>query len=104
MKKGTLTLITLMFAQAAFAQVPSAWQTAFNQLQPKLQSINAKILSKWDGQKYATTFSNDLVLANSSSGYDMIDSATQPSRLIAIDSALAAYKLVCLKGVAIQLQ
>lgn len=96
-------IIFLYFVKAAFAQVPGEWQTAFNQLQPKLQSINAKILSKWDGQKYATTFSNDLLLANSNSGYDMIDSATQASRLIAIDSVLAAYKFVGLKGVAIAL-
>lgn len=99
MRKFASLLFAFTLAQAAFAQVPSAWQTAFTQLQPKLQSINAKILSKWYGQKHGTAFSEDLSLANSNRGYELINPATQPQLLAAIDSMRSAFDFVGLRAI-----
>ncbi len=103
--KIILTVLLLCsFVLTAGAQVPNTWQTAFNQLQPKLQSINAKILSTWDGQKHGTAFSEDLSLANSNRGYELINPVTQPQLLAAIDSMLSAFEFVGLRAIGLTIQ
>lgn len=104
MRKFTSLLFAFILAQAAFAQAPVTWQTAFNQLQPKLQSINAQILSRWDGQKHGTAFSEDLSLANSNRGYELINPATQSQLLAAIDSMLSAFDFVGLRTIGLTIQ
>lgn len=104
MKKFASLFCAFTLAQAAFAQTPATWQTAFNQLQPKLLSINAQILNKWDGQKYGTAFSEDLSLANSNRGYELINPATQPQLLAAIDSMLSAFEFVGLRAIGLTIQ
>lgn len=104
MKKCTSLLFAFILPQLAFAQTPATWQTAFNQLQPKLQGINTQILSKWDGQKHGTAFSEDLSLANSNRGYELINPATQPQLLAAIDSMLSAFEFVGLRAIGLTIQ
>jgi hypothetical protein len=97
-------LILLAFACSLYAQIPENWQTAHQQLQLQLENIQTGINEKWDGAANGTAFSQDLFLANSNRGYDLINPSTQAQLYTSIDSTLAAFQAVGLKGVSITVQ
>ncbi len=101
--KKTFFVFFLLSARL-LAQVPNDWQTAYHQLYIKLENLLSLLEAKNNGSTNGTLFSQDLFLANSSRGYELINPATQAHLLSSIDSSLSAYSAIGLKAVSITVQ
>ncbi|MBN2356998.1 T9SS type A sorting domain-containing protein [candidate division KSB1 bacterium] len=97
-------LLSILLSWNLFAQVPDHWQQAFQQVYLKLENLQSVLDDKLNGSTNGTLFSQDLFLANSSRGHELIDPATRPSLLASIDSTLSAFSGIGLKAVSITVQ
>lgn len=102
----------ILFITYLQAQVPAEWDTAKTELTAKLNSVNAAIQTKWDGQEYCTNFGANLLLANSNQGYKLF-SSTPPSPPVPsyqnalfnkVDTMLIAFDMLGFEAVDITIQ
>ena len=66
-------------ASTAFAQtapVPASYQSLYSELQGKLATFDSNISSQWNGTKFPTQFSAELLYANSNSGLLLLSAGT----------------------------
>jgi hypothetical protein len=65
--------------------IPKKYKALYSELDQKLQEIDQHLMKIWDGQKYSTVFSVELILANSHRGEAILREDTFTAILLTLD-------------------
>ncbi|MBI9037692.1 MAG: hypothetical protein JEY97_06120 [Bacteroidales bacterium] len=69
----SLSLISSVNCFISAQDIPENWLSLYNELESKLQYIDSTMDSKWDGEKYCTSYCTNLLPANSAKGPEMLE-------------------------------
>jgi len=67
------------------SSVPSKYRALYSELDQKLQGIDRYLTKQWDGQKYPTAFSVELLAANSHRGEALLRDETFKANVVMLD-------------------
>jgi hypothetical protein len=65
--------------------IPKKYKSLYSELDQKLQEIDRHLIKIWDGQKYSTAFSVELIVANSHRGEALLREDTFTAILLTLD-------------------